>query len=62
MTGVRPVPIGFIADGVPMLNGKKNAMIGIGGLLALVIAELAVIFVIVGLFLQFVIGVDVPFI
>lgn len=43
-----------------MLNGRKNAVIGISALLAFVLAELAMIFCAIGLFLEVVLDVDVP--
>ena len=43
-----------------MLNGRKNAVVGMSAVLALVLAEIAMIFCAIGLFLEAVLDVDVP--
>jgi hypothetical protein len=43
-----------------MLNGRKNAVIGVGVILTIVLLELAAIFTVAALFLHFIVGVDLP--
>ena len=43
-----------------MLNGRKNAIIGLGALFTLACAELAAVIAVIALFLKFIVGVDLP--
>jgi hypothetical protein len=43
-----------------MLNGRKNAIIGLGALFTLACTELAAIIAVIALFLKFIVGVDLP--
>lgn len=45
-----------------MLNGRKNAVLGLSALLTLILLELMAVAVGVAVILELVLGVDVPFI
>jgi hypothetical protein len=43
-----------------MLNGRKNAIIGLSAIITLAFVELATIGAAIALFLEFIVGVDLP--